>query len=116
MGVALGLIGVAPNIPVAFTMLAAIGIGAGFVNVHFISWLQGRTAEEMRGRVMSMVMLGSIGLAPVSYAVAGAIVDLGPVPIMFAVAGAIVVAASIAGFASGVAGQMTYAAEGETAA
>jgi MFS family permease len=111
MGVALGLIGVAPNIPTAFAMLAAIGIGAGFLNVHIISWLQGRTAEEMRGRVMSMVMLGAIGLAPISYALAGLIVDLGPVSLMFGVAGAIVVVASIAGFASGVAERVTYASD-----
>lgn len=109
MGVALGLIGVAPNIPTAFAMLGAIGIGAGFLNVHIISWLQGRTAAELRGRVMSIVMLGSIGLAPISYALAGAIVDFGAVAVMYAVAGAIVVAASFLGLAWGVAGQMTYA-------
>lgn len=109
MGVALGLIGVAPNIPTAFAMLGAMGIGAGFLNVHIISWLQGRTAAELRGRVMSIVMLGSIGLAPVSYALAGAIVDFGAVAVMYAVAGAIVVAASFLGLAWGVAGQMTYA-------
>src|SRR5438445_3928905 len=109
MGVALGLTGVAPNIPTAVAALAAIRIGGGFLNVHIFSWLQARTAAEMRGRVVSILMLGAIGLAPLSYALAGAIVDLGPVPLMFAVAGAIVVAASIAGFASGAAGQITYA-------
>ena len=109
LGIGLALLGVAPNVPVAFGLLAAMGLGAGFLNVHIISWLQGRTAAEMRGRVMSMVMLGSVGLAPVSYALAGAIVDIGPIPLMFGVAGAIVVAASLAGFAAGVAGQMVYA-------
>jgi len=71
-----------------------------------------RTADDMRGRVMSMVLLGSIGLAPLSYGIAGAIVDLGAVTIMFAIAGTIVVAASLIGFAGGVAGRMTYAPEG----
>jgi MFS family permease len=111
MGIAFGLVGVAPNVVVACGLMAALGIGAGFVNVHIFSWLQGRTAEEMRGRVMSIVMLGSIGLAPVSYALAGLIIELGAVNIMFAVAGAMVVAASLIGFASGVAGRMTYATE-----
>ena len=115
LGVGLALLGVAPTVPVAFGLLAAMGIGAGFINVHVVSWLQGRTAEDMRGRVMSMVMLGSIGLAPVSYALAGLIVDVGPVPLMFGVAGAIVVVASLAGFASGVARRMTYAVETEEA-
>jgi MFS family permease len=109
LGVGLGLIGVAPNLPAAFGVLAAMGVGAGFINVQVISWLQGRTAEEMRGRVMSLVMLGAVGLAPISYALAGGTIDLGPVPLMFGVAGAIVVIASLAGFASGVARRMTYA-------
>ena len=51
----------------------------------------------------------SVGLAPVSYALAGLIVDVGPVPVMFAGAGAIVVVASLLGFAWGVPGRMTYA-------
>jgi MFS family permease len=116
LGVGLGLLGVAPNVIVAFGLLAAMGLGAGFINVHVISWLQGRTPEDMRGRVMSLVMIGSHGLAPVSYALAGLIVDVGPVPLMFGVAGAIVVVASLAGFASGVGGQMAYAPVEEAAA
>ena len=109
LGIGLALLGVAPNVPIAFVVLAAMGLGAGFLNVHIISWLQGRSAAEMRGRVMSMVMLGSVGLAPISYAVAGAIVDIGPIPLMFGVAGAIVVAASLAAFLAGVPAQMVYA-------
>jgi MFS family permease len=109
MGVAFGLLGIAPNVLTAGAILAAIGVGAGFLNVHIFSWLQGRTAEEMRGRVMSMVMLGSVGLAPLSYALAGLIIDLGAATVMFAVAGAIVAGTALIGFASGVAGRMTYA-------
>ena len=116
LGVGIGLLGVAPNVLTAFGLLAAMGIGAGFINVHVVSWLQGRTAEEMRGRVMSMVMLGSIGLAPFSYALAGLVVDFGPVPLMFGAAGAIVIVASLAGLAAGVAGRMTYAPVEEEAA
>ena len=109
MGVAFGLLGVAPNVVTAGAILAAIGVGAGFLNVHIFSWLQSRTAEDMRGRVMSMVMLGSVGLAPLSYALAGVIIDLGAATVMFAVAGAIVAGAALIGFASGVAGRMTDA-------
>lgn len=109
LGVAMGFIGVAPNVPIAFGLLAAMGLGAGFMNVHVISWLQGRTAEEMRGRVMSMVMLGSIGLQPVSFALAGAVVDFGAVPVMFAISGMTVVVVSLLGFAWGVPSRMTYA-------
>src|SRR4029079_7110838 len=115
MGIGLALLGIAPNVSNAFALTVSMGLGIGFINVHVVSWLQGRTAPEMRGRVMSMVMLGSIGLAPVSYAIAGVIVDLGPIPLMFAVAGAIVVVASLAGFASGLADRMAYAPADEEA-
>ena len=109
LGIGLAFVGMAPNVPIALATLAAIGLGVGFINVHVISWLQGRTAEEMRGRVMSLVMLGSFGLAPLSFALAGVVVDLGAVPVMFGIAGAIVVGASLLGLAWGVAGRMTYA-------
>lgn len=116
LGIGIALIGIAPNVIVAFGVLAVMGIGVGFINVHVISWLQARTPEKMRGRVLSLIMVGSHGLAPVSYALAGLIVDIGPVPVMFGVAGAIVVGASLAAFASGVAGQMSYAPVDEGAA
>lgn len=109
LGVGLGLVGVAPNVPVALATLALMGLGVGFINVHVVSWLQVRTADEMRGRVMSLVMLGSMGLAPISLALAGIVVDLGAVSVMFGVAGAVLVGASLLGFAWGVAGRMTYA-------
>jgi hypothetical protein len=48
----------------------------------------------MLGRVMSMVMLASLGLAPISYALAGALVDL-HATLVFAVAGAIVLTAML---------------------
>ena len=61
----------------------------------------------MRGRVMSLVMLGGVGLAPFSLAIAGVIIDFGAVTLLFSVAGAIVVPRSLAGFYSGVPAQMS---------
>ena len=113
IGAAVSLIGLAPNVPLAFVLLAVIGLGAGFLNVQVISWLQARTAEEMRGRVMSLVMIGSAGLVPVSYAVSGAIVDFGAVTIMFAVGGAIITGASLTAMAWGMGGLLNQAPLGE---
>ena len=113
IGAAVSLIGLAPNVPLAFVLLAVIGLGAGFLNVHVVSWLQARTAEEMRGRVMSLVMIGSAGLVPVSYAVSGAIVDFGAVTIMFAVGGAIITGASLTAMAWGMGGLLNQAPLGE---
>ena len=88
-----------------------MGVLVGFINVQAIAWLQTRIPDELRGRIMSLVTLGSVGLAPVSLAIAGALVDVGAVTLMFVVAGGIVVAAAIAGIAWGVPSQVVWPSE-----
>jgi MFS family permease len=113
MGISLALVGNVPNVILAVVAMGAIGLGAGFINVRLVAWLQARTPEAMRGRVMSLLMLGAVGLAPVSLGISGAIIDFGAVSLMFTVAGAIVVAAALAGFVAGVPSQMTDEVAGE---
>ncbi|HZU13810.1 MAG TPA: MFS transporter [Chloroflexota bacterium] len=60
-----------PNLPAALVVMVLASIGSGLINVMLIPWLQNRTDPAMFGRVMSIVMLASIGLTPLSYAVAG---------------------------------------------
>ena len=102
LGIGLALIGLAPTLPVALAIIGVMGVLIGFINVQAIAWLQSRTAEAVRGRVMSLVTLGSVGLAPVSLAIAGALIDLGAVTLVFVAGGAIVIVAAIAGVAWGV--------------
>ena len=86
IGAGLGLIGVAPNLPVTCLILGIIGIVNSFLNVRAIAWLQRMVRPDMLGRVMSLVMFASMGLAPVSLALAGWLVDLNYM-VMFVVAG-----------------------------
>ena len=109
LGIGLALVGNAPSLLIVDAAILLIGLGAGFINVRVIAWLQARTDEAFRGRVMSLVMLGGVGLAPFSLAIAGVIIDVGAVTLLFSVAGAIVVAAVLAGFYSGVPAQMSDA-------
>jgi MFS family permease len=111
LGVGLALIGIAPTLPVALAIGGVMGILVGFINVQAIAWLQARIPEELRGRIMSLVTLGSVGLAPVSLAIAGALADVGAVTLTFVVAGAIVVAAALAGIAWGVPSQLVWPSE-----
>ncbi|WP_291834315.1 MFS transporter [Limimaricola sp.] len=54
-------------------MLAAVGLGNGYLAILLYTWLQGHTPRRMLGRVMSMLMLANIGLVPISQAVSGAV-------------------------------------------
>ena len=102
LGIGLALIGLAPNLVVALAIIAPMGVLIGLTNVQYISWLQRRTAGELLGRIMSLSMLASVGLAPISLAAAGALVDLGAATLMYGVAGGIVLVAALAGMAWGV--------------
>ena len=106
IGVGFAFVGLAPTVEIALAIIAPMAILIGFINVQYFAWLQRRVAEDVRGRVMSLVMLGSIGLAPVSLAIAGALVDLGFVTFMYLAAGALVVGAALVGFAWGVPAHM----------
>ncbi|HSM38723.1 MAG TPA: MFS transporter [Candidatus Limnocylindrales bacterium] len=106
LGIGLALLGSAPNVPVAVAVATLIGLGVGFTNVRVIAWLQARTPEQLRGRVMSVVMLGSVGLAPISLAASGVIIDVGAVTLLFWLAGGLIVAAAGAGFLMGLPRQM----------
>ena len=99
LGVGLSLLGIMPNVVSASVVIGTMGVASGFVNVVFIAWLQGRTDPQMLGRVMSLVMLASLGLAPLSYAIAGALADL-HATVMFVAAGIIVLIAAIFASAS----------------
>lgn len=100
LGLGLGSIGLAPNALGVVALLAMMGLGIGYTNVIVVAWLQARIDPEMRGRVMGLVMLASFGLAPISLAVAGLLVDIAATA-MFLAAGAIVVAAVGVGLLSG---------------
>jgi hypothetical protein len=50
----------------------------------------------MQGRVMSLVMLASVGLTPVSFAVAGAIAQLNPTVLFVGAAAMLLLATGVA--------------------
>ena len=100
LGIALAAVGFAPSAVVATAMLAPMGMGIGYINVLAIAWLQARTDPAMLGRVMSLVMLGSFGLGPISLALAGVLVDTAATA-MFAAAGVLVIAVAAIGLVTG---------------
>ncbi|MFC2968643.1 MFS transporter [Acidimangrovimonas pyrenivorans] len=54
-----------------FVLLAALGLGNGYVAILLFTWMQNRTPKEMLGRVMSFLMFANTGLVPLSQALSG---------------------------------------------
>ena len=92
-GIGLGLLSLAQNVLQASLFLGVMGVLMGYINVMLIAWLQGTTRSDMLGRVMSLVMFASMGLQPVSLALAGWLVDVGHV-YMFIGAGSLILVTS----------------------
>ncbi|HUY73644.1 MAG TPA: MFS transporter [Candidatus Dormibacteraeota bacterium] len=99
LGVGMTAVGLAPSLVPAALLMAYSGVGTGVVNTYGISWLQRRTDSAMQGRVMSLVMLASMGLTPVAYAAAGAIANVNPT-LLFLLAGGLTLACGAGAAAS----------------
>lgn len=89
LGIGITGVGLVPSLVPAALLMGFSGISTGVVNTYAISWLQRRTDPSMQGRVMSLVMLASIGLTPVAYAASGAIANLNPT-LLFVIAGGMI--------------------------
>jgi hypothetical protein len=100
LGLGIAALGIAPNAAVAIAILVLSGMTAGYLNVTIIAWLQARADPALLGRVMSLVMLGAVGLQPVSLALAGILVDAHATA-MYVAAGAVILAAVGAGLLGG---------------
>jgi len=96
LGLGLAAIGVAPNVAAVTLIALAMGVGGGFINVTVVSWVQQRTDPAILGRVMSLLMLGSVGLAPLSLVVTGALIDIHPTLVFLGAGGIILASVGVA--------------------
>lgn len=86
LSIGLALLGVVPNVIWACVVMAVMGIIAGYVQVLMQTWLQSKSDAQMRGRVISVVMLSAYGLTPLSYVLTGALTQIS-ISFMFMVTG-----------------------------
>jgi MFS transporter, DHA3 family, macrolide efflux protein len=73
----------------ALALVVVGGIALGIINVNLMSSLQLATPDEVRGRVMGLVLTLSAGLMPLGMAVGGVVGDLTNknVPLVYAICG-----------------------------
>ena len=96
LGVGLALLGVFPSAGVSAAAAFLIGLAEGYLTVEFITWLQLRTSREELGRMMGILLFASLGQAPLSNVIAGALMGFGVSVVMVAAGGFIVLVALIA--------------------
>ncbi|MDJ0726780.1 MAG: MFS transporter [Prochloraceae cyanobacterium] len=87
-GFGLFLLGFIPNLLLASITIGILGLCSGFFTVLGIVWIQKQTPPEILGRVMSLGMLASFGIAPFSLALAGLLAD-NNLTVLFTVSGGI---------------------------
>jgi hypothetical protein len=75
-GLALAGLATAQSTLAAAALTAGAGVFLGFTNLLSITWIQRRIPQALMGRVMSLLMTGSVGLIPVSMFLAGIAVQL----------------------------------------
>lgn len=74
-GLGLATIGVLTDATLLSAALFTAGLLDGFVEIHFITWLQTRTPPQFLGRVMSLLAFASVGLSPLADPLMGAVVE-----------------------------------------
>jgi MFS family permease len=76
MGILFALISVGSTLAGVAALAAGTGLINGYIALLFITWLQRMTVPALQGRMMSLMMLASIGLVPVSQLIAGFLIRL----------------------------------------
>jgi MFS family permease len=102
LGVGLALLGAFPSAGASAAAAFLIGLAEGYLTVEFITWLQLRTSREELGRMMGILLFASLGQAPLSNVIAGALMGFGVSVVMIAAGGFIVLVAVVAAFSPSV--------------
>jgi MFS family permease len=102
LGVGLALLGALPSAGASFSAAFLIGLAEGYLTVEFITWLQLRTSREELGRMMGILLFASLGQAPLSSVIAGALMGFGVSFVMITAGCLIVFVAVLAAFSPSV--------------
>lgn len=85
------------SLAMAALSLALLGLGTSYGGVVAISWIQQRVPMRLIGRIMGIVMFASMGLAPLSMALSGAVAAQASLTTLLTVSGSAIVAVSLFG-------------------
>ncbi|MBN2502307.1 MAG: MFS transporter [Anaerolineales bacterium] len=75
-GLGMGSLAWLASTGVIAVIIFVLGLGAGYIVIILLTWLQRKIPDEMMGRMMSLVMLSMVGLIPISQAIAGVVLEI----------------------------------------
>ena len=96
LGVALAFLGAVPSTGPAAAAAFLVGVAEGYLTIEFITWLQLRTSRSELGRILSILLFVSVGMAPVSNLIAGALIGVSATWVMIGAGAMIVLVAVVA--------------------
>ena len=76
LGIIVAAIAFVPNLATAIALAAALGVAGSFLGIVSVTWLQERSEPGLTGRVMGLAMFSAVALDPVSFALAGVLVEI----------------------------------------
>jgi hypothetical protein len=76
IGLGLAALGLVQSLAVAVALTGLIGFALGYANLALTTWAQQRVPADLTGRVMSLILLGSVAAVPISSLVAGAVISV----------------------------------------
>ncbi|MBW1708785.1 MAG: MFS transporter [Deltaproteobacteria bacterium] len=73
-GLGLMIFGFVTSTLIAALVVLCMATAQGFVVIQYTSWIQARSPDILLGRIFSLIMFVSVGLIPISQALAGALI------------------------------------------
>jgi len=93
-GVVVAALGFILSTSLDFGLLFLLGLGNGYLAILMLTWMQTRTPKDMLGRMMSLFILSSTGLVPISQAISGAVIKY-DLTLLFTLSGALVLLVTV---------------------
>jgi hypothetical protein len=76
LGIGMVLLPLSSSTPTVALIMLVMGMANGYAGIQFVTWQQRRIPAHLMGRVMSLLLFTSIGIAPVSSTLAGALLNV----------------------------------------
>ncbi len=76
LGFGIALMPLLPSTALTAILTLVMGMANGYTTIALFTWMQKRIPQELMGRVMSLILFSSVGLAPFSNALAGVILQI----------------------------------------